>query len=90
MRMTQEEFDRERRYQTAAYFTKKMLLEGLITEEEFYQIDTRNREKYKPFSGSLLSGKFLLCASKRANIGLRKEAESHAECEKTGTGSTGS
>ena len=83
MRMTQAEFDGERRYQTVTYFLKKMLLDGLITEEEFCQIDTGNREKFKPVSGDLLSGKFLLCSCFRANMGAGKEAENHAENHKT-------
>lgn len=81
MRMTQDEFDRERRYQTVTYFMKKLLFEGLITEEEFCQIDTRNREKFRPFTGSLLSGKFLLCASERVINCSGKEAQSHEKSD---------
>lgn len=90
MHVTQDEFERERRYQTLTYFLKKMLSEGLISEEEFCRIDTRNRDKFKPFSGSLLSGKFLLCASKRGMNGSGKEGESHEECDKAGTAAAGS
>ena len=43
--MTQEEFDRERRYQLLMYQVKKMLRDGLITEVEFLEIDTRYRQK---------------------------------------------
>ena len=75
MRMTPEEFDRERRYQTVTFFMKKLLREGLISEEEFVQIDTKNRARFRPFTGSLLSGKFLLCTSNRGNMGPGKEAE---------------
>lgn len=81
MHLSQEEFDRERRYQTVTHFVKQLLLRGLISEEEFYQIDTRNRTKFKPFSGDLLSGNFLQCAGIRGNIEAGKEAECHAECE---------
>ena len=73
MRMTPEEFDRECQYQTTTYFIKKMLLEGLITEEEFFRIDEENRRKYQPVTGSLLSHKSLICASIRANICADKE-----------------
>ena len=52
MRMTSEEFDRELQYQTITYFIKKMLSEGLITEEEFHRIDEANRQKYQPITGS--------------------------------------
>ena len=34
MQMTEEKFDRERRYQTVMFFVRKMLDQGLITEEE--------------------------------------------------------
>ena len=74
MRMTVEEFDRERRYQTIMYFIKKMLSEGLITEGEYCQIDTKNRREFLPVTDDLLSGKPLLYASLRANINAGKEA----------------
>ena len=74
MQMTQEEFDRERRYQTIMHFVRKMLLEGLISEEEYHQIDTRNRQKLRPKSGDLLSGKFLICATEYGNMAPGKEA----------------
>ncbi len=77
MRMTPEEFDRERRYQTVTFFMKKLLREGLISEEEFVQIDTKNRSRFRPFTGSLLSGKFLLCTSNRGNMGPGKGADGH-------------
>ena len=55
MWMTQEEFDREKCYQVVTHFIKKMLREGLISEEEYRQIDTIFLEKYKPVFGTLLS-----------------------------------
>ena len=74
MQMTQEEFDRERRYQTIMHFVRKMLKEGLISEEEYRQIDTRNRQKLRPKTGDLLSGKFLICAPDYGNMSPGKEA----------------
>lgn len=74
MLMTAEEFERERRYQTIMHFVRRMLMEGLISEEEYCQIDTKNREKLRPKTGDLLSGKFLLYASDRANMKPGKEA----------------
>ena len=90
MRLTEEEFTRERRYQTVMYFVRKMLEQGLISEEDYCRIDTRNREKFKPFTGDLLSGNFLLCASKRVMNCTWKEADSHEECNETGTATAGS
>ena len=74
MQMTEAEFDRERRYQVTMHFIRKMLAEGLISEEEYCQIDTRNRRKFLPVTGGLLSGKFLLYAVTRANMVSGKEA----------------
>ena len=74
MRMTAEEFERERQYQTVMHFVRKLLEEGLISEEEYCQIDTRNLEKWGPKTGSLLSGKFLIYAENRANMSHGKEA----------------
>lgn len=48
------------------------------------------REKFKPFTGDLLSGNFLLCASKRVMNCTWKEADSHEECNETGTAAVGS
>lgn len=77
MRMSEEQFDRERRYQVAMYFVHRMLEEGLISQEEYCQINTKNPEKFKPVTGNLLSRNFLLCAPFRATMKLGKEAQSH-------------
>lgn len=76
MRLTEEEFARELRYQSATYFLRQILDQGLISAEEYRPIDTRNCEKMRPFTGSI-NGKFLICAEIRANMGTRKEAECH-------------
>ena len=41
MRMTEAEFENERRYQMLMYHVKRMLRSGIISEEEFLEIDTR-------------------------------------------------
>lgn len=74
MQMTAEEFDREKRYQLIMYFVRKMLLRGLITEEEYYQIDTKKRAKFLPITSDLLSGRNLLYTLGRANMEAGKEA----------------
>ena len=74
MQMTAEEFDRERRYQVIMHFVRQMLRRGLITEEEYYQIDTKNRAKFLPITSDLLSGRNLLYAPGRANMKAGKEA----------------
>lgn len=74
MRMTEEEFSRESRYQVVMHFIRKMLMDGLISEEEYCQIDTKYREKFLPITGDLLSGMALLSSPNRANMVAGKEA----------------
>ena len=74
MRMTKHEFTRESRYQVLMYFIRKMLTDGLITEEEFRQIDTKYRGKFRPVTDDLLSGISLLSAGHRGNMLTGKEA----------------
>lgn len=74
MRMTEEEFGRELRYQSVMYLVRKMLRNELITEEEYRNIDTNNRQKMRPITGNLLSGKSLLCSPDRVNMSLGKGA----------------
>ena len=49
--MSKEEFRNEILYQTTMYLARKMLEEGIISEEEYRQIDFL--EKYKPVFGTL-------------------------------------
>ena len=58
--ITQKEFNSERRYQTAIIFAKKMLDEGIITQKDYAEIDTKLLEKYRPTMSTLLSGKPLI------------------------------
>ena len=67
MRITEEEFDRELHYQTVMHFVRLMLLKGMISENEFFQVEIMNREQYKPLIGILLSAKFLLRSSGRVD-----------------------
>ena len=83
MWMTQEEFDREKRYQVIMHFARKMLREGLVSEEEYRQIDTKNRLELCPKTGDLLSGKSLIEAGCRANMTHGKEALLYEENNKT-------
>ena len=52
--MTKEQFRNERLYQTTMSRVKNLLNQGLISKEEYRQIDTNFREKYRPSLGSLL------------------------------------
>ena len=58
--MDKEEFQAEKMYQMGLYIAKAMLKEGLITEEEFSEIDTILLGLYRPVLSSLLAGKPLI------------------------------
>lgn len=53
--MNKEEFRNEKLYQTTMHLARKMLEEGIISKEEYRQIDTIFLEKYKPVFGTLFS-----------------------------------
>ena len=53
--VSKEEFRNEKLYQTTMHLARKMLVEGIISEEEYRQIDTIFLEKYQPVFGTLLS-----------------------------------
>ena len=55
--MTEQEFDRELRYQAALQIAMSLLKNGALSEEDFRQIKTILLEKYRPILSSLLSGK---------------------------------
>lgn len=51
--VTEEQFDREKRYQASMNMFRTMLKNGLITEEQYAIIDTKMLEKYRPLLGTL-------------------------------------
>ena len=53
--MRKDEFQNEKLYQTTMSITRKMLKEGIISEEEYRRIDTIFLEKYRPVFGTLFS-----------------------------------
>lgn len=53
--MDKDNFRNEKLYQATMSMARKMLHDGLISEEEYPQIDTIFREKYRPVIGALLS-----------------------------------
>ena len=54
-RMSKEQMRQEKLYQATMSMVRRMLAEGLITEEEYRQIDTMFLEKYRPLFGTLCS-----------------------------------
>ena len=53
--MSKEEFRNEKMYQTTMHLARKMLEEGIVSEEEYRRIDTIFLDKYKPVFGTLFS-----------------------------------
>lgn len=53
--MSKEEFRNEKLYQTTMHLVRQMLSEGIISEDEYCQIDTIFLEKYRPVFGTLFS-----------------------------------
>lgn len=53
--MDKNEFKREKLYQSTMLVAKKMLKNGMISIEEYQEIDAKMNEKYKPIFGTLLS-----------------------------------
>ena len=54
MLMTNDQFERERRYRVAISVAVGMLKQGLISEDEYGIINKTMIEKYKPFFGGLI------------------------------------
>ena len=63
--MTPEEYRNDMLYHAAISMAKTMLEKGLLTQEEYAEIDTILLQKYSPYLGSLLSDKCLLYPSFR-------------------------
>lgn len=53
--VSKDEFRNEKLYQTTMHIVRKMLEDGIISEEEYRQIDTIFLEKYQPVFGTLFS-----------------------------------
>lgn len=53
--MSEEMFTAEMRYQAAVSLAKKLLAQGLLTEEEYAVIDTILLKEIAPSLGTLLS-----------------------------------
>ncbi len=77
--MTGELLERECRYEAVMLQVKRMLRIGLINEQEFQEIETKFRRKYKPISGGYIVQTDLLCARRRVINGCGKEAGGHEE-----------
>lgn len=53
--VSKEQLKNEKLYQVTMSMVRRMLENGLISEEEYRQIDTMFLEKYRPVFGTLFS-----------------------------------
>ena len=53
--MTKEDMRREKMYQTTMRLAREMLYDGIISEDEYRQIDKIFLKKYNPIFGTLFS-----------------------------------
>ena len=58
--MSEKEFRAELHYRMSLSVAKTMLEKGIISEDEYSEIDTIVLEKYRPTLGTLLAGKPLI------------------------------
>ena len=54
VRMTAEQFEREKKYQAAVAVARSMLKSGVIDEGDFLRIEEKMREKFRPVLGGFL------------------------------------
>ena len=53
--MTKEQFHNEKMYQATMALARQMLRQGLITEEEYREVEAVFLKKYKPVLGEIFS-----------------------------------
>ncbi len=75
--MMPEEYRNDMLYHAAISIGKSLLEKGLITQEEYTEIDAILLQKYSPYLGGLLSENRLLYPSFRV-IDRRDERRDHA------------
>jgi hypothetical protein len=64
--MTEQEFWDECIYSVTMSHVKTMLERGLISEDEYWNINAKMKDRYHPISDGLVSENDLLCAKTRA------------------------
>lgn len=54
VRMTAEQFEREKKYQAAVAVARSMLERGVIDEQDFLRVEEKMRQKFRPVLGGFL------------------------------------
>jgi len=57
MVMDEKQFRAEKMYRISLFVARSMIEKGIISKEEYSEIDTILLEKYRPTLGTLLAGK---------------------------------
>lgn len=70
---SEEEMQREYHYIRAEQMTKKLLIKGLITEEEYGKIMVKNRQVFSPFLSDLYPQELLITQGFRGNMSPTEE-----------------
>jgi len=65
---SEEEMQREYNYIRAEQMTKKLLIKGLITEEEYGKIMVKNRQIFSPFLSNLYPTESLIIQGVRGKM----------------------
>ena len=68
-KLSEKEYQADIMYQMTMSIARKMLANGLITETEFAEFDTKMQAKYSPVFGTLFSDNQLTSPVFRGNIG---------------------
>ena len=55
--MSKEEFRNEKLYQTTMHIVRKLMQDGIISADEYSQVDAVFLKKYKPLFGALFNNK---------------------------------
>ena len=66
MYMSKQEFRNEYIYSVTMAHVRRMLEQGLISEEEYQEMNTRMKEKYHPVTDGLIAESDLQCPQNRA------------------------
>ena len=66
--MTKEQFQKEKMYLTTMTIARNLLKNGIISEDEYHEIDTKFTNKYRPSLGTLFSDIGLINLQSRANM----------------------
>ena len=66
--MTKEQFQKEKIYLATMMMARNFLKQGIISEDEYHEIDTKFTNKYEPSLGTLFSDIGLINLQSRANM----------------------